>query len=264
MAAGGFFRKLRILFLLFVLLMVTGDYWLTKLRSTDWNNSLRIVIYPVNGDGSERSREYIEQLTEETFTPVENYLASEAADYDVAVEKPVITALGPIVPELPPPPPADRNVLKVMWWSLKMRFWVFRVDTYEGPPADIRMFVVYYDPQEHERLQHSLGLEKGLIGVVNAFAGKKLENKNNIVLVHEFLHTVGATDKYDLLTGAPLYPDGFAEADKQPLYPQQFAEIMAGVVPLAKDQWEMPDELDDTLVGRKTAREINWISGNQE
>ncbi len=260
MATGGFFKKLRILFLLFVLILVTGDYWLTKLRSTDWNNSLRIVIYPINGDSSESSEQYIEQLTDETFSPVATYLADEAADYEVTVEDPVITKLGPVVNELPPLPPIDRNVLKVMWWSLKMRYWVFSVDTYKGAPADIRMFIVYYDPENHDRLKHSLGLEKGLIGVVNAFASKKLENKNNIVLTHEILHTVGATDKYDLQTGEPLYPDGFVEPDKQPLYPQDFAEIMAGVLPLAGDNWVMPDKLDDTVIGYKTALEINWIS----
>jgi hypothetical protein len=260
MAAGGFFKKLRILFLLFVLFIVTGDYWLTKLRSTDWDNSLRIVIYPINGDGSETSRQYIEQLTEATFEPVESFLASEAHEYNVAIDRPVIATLGPQVNELPPQPPVDRNVLKVMWWSLKMRFWVFSVDNYKGPPADIRMFVVYYDPGDHDRLQHSLGLEKGLIGVVNAFASKKLENKNNIVLTHEFLHTVGATDKYDLRTGEPLFPEGFVDPDKKPLYPQEFAEIMAGVLPIAKDEWIMPDKLDDTIIGNKTAGEINWIS----
>ncbi len=249
---------------MFVLILVAGDYWLTKYRSTDWNNSLRIVIYPINGDGSAAADQYIEQLTEDTFDPVDTYLANEAADYDVPVEKPAITTLGPVINELPPIPPADRNVLKVMWWSLKLRYWVFSVDAYKGPPADIRMFVIYHDPDTHDRLQHSLGLEKGLIGVVNAFAGKKLEHKNNIVLTHEFLHTVGATDKYDLLTGAPLYPDGFVEPEKQPLYPQSYAEIMAGVLPVTEDTWLMPEKLEDTIIGRKTALEINWISQKQE
>ncbi|HEY5602716.1 MAG TPA: hypothetical protein VIM41_06375, partial [Gammaproteobacteria bacterium] len=233
-------------------------------RSTNWSHSLRIVVYPINGDGSEAADQYIAQLTQDTFTPVEVFLAGEAADYGVPLEKPVITTLGPQIQELPPIPPADRKVLKVMWWSLKMRYWVFRVDEYQGPPADIRMFVVYHDPETHDRLQHSLGLEKGLIGVVNAYAGKKLEHKNNIVLVHEFLHTVGATDKYDLQTGAPLYPDGIVEPDKQPLYPQSYAEIMAGVIPVADGTWLMPDKLDDTIIGRKTAFEINWISQQQE
>lgn len=140
-----------------------------------------------------------------------------------------------------------------------MRFWVLRVDTYKGPSPNIRMFVVYFDPEENERLKHSLGLEKGLIGVVNAFADKGHAAKNNIVIAHEFLHTVGATDKYYLETGEPIFPIGFIEPDKKPLYPQDFAEIMAGVVPIGKLEWIMPDNLDQTLIGNETAREINWI-----
>ena len=41
----------------------------------------------------------------------------------------------------------------------------------------------------------------------------------------------GATDKYDLPTGLPQYPAGFAEPRLEPRYPQQFAEIMAGQKP---------------------------------
>jgi len=259
MASGNFFKKIRILFLLFVLILVAGDYWLTKIRTTDWDMPLKMVIYPINGDGSDTSSAYINELSHETFTPVETYFQAQAEDYELALKEPLDIALGPVINELPPMPPADRNVLKVMWWSLKMRFWVLRVDTYKGPSPNIRMFVVYFDPEENERLKHSLGLEKGLIGVVNAFADKGHAAKNNIVIAHEFLHTVGATDKYYLETGEPIFPIGFIEPDKKPLYPQDFAEIMAGVVPIGKLEWIMPDNLDQTLIGNETAREINWI-----
>ena len=47
------------------------------------------------------------------------------------------------------------------------------------------------------QLAHSLGLQKGLIGVVNAFASSSQAAENNVVIAHELLHTVGATDKYD-------------------------------------------------------------------
>ena len=264
MASGGFYKKLRILFLLFVLILVAGDYWLTKIRSTDWDSRLRIVVYPINGDGSEVSANYIEDLDESIFQPVETYLAEESREYDLPLAEPVTVTMGPTINELPPVPPVDRHPLKVMWWSLKMRYWVFSVDEYSGPPANIRMFVIYYDPDDNERLNHSLGLEKGLIGVVNAYADKKYAGKNNIVLVHEFLHTVGATDKYDPATGEPNYPDGFVEPDKKPLYPQEFAEIMAGVIPVRKLEWVMPEKLQQTLVGYKTAKEINWVQEEQQ
>ncbi len=259
MAARGFFRKLRILFLLFVLIIVTGDYWLTKLRTTDWDSPLYMVVYPINGDGSEITADYIDSLAEDNFQSIEDYFTAEATEYNLPLKEPVNIKLGPVVDELPPLPPADRNVLKVMWWSLKMRYWVFSVDAYRGPVADVRMFVVYHDPNKHDRLKHSLGLEKGLIGVVHAFADGKRQDKNNIVLAHEFLHTVGASDKYDLSNGAPLFPVGFVEPDKNPLYPQEFAEIMAGVTPIAETEWVMPDKLSDTLIGPETAKEINWI-----
>ena len=259
MAASGFFKKLRILFLLFVLIIVAGDYWLTKIRSTDWDLPLRLVVYPINGDRSNAAAAYIREISEETFKPIEAYFIEESADYELALKEPLEIALGPVIDELPPSPPKDRNALKVMWWSLKMRLWVFNVDTYKGPSPNIRMFVVYFDPEQTERLRHSLGLEKGLIGVVNAFAADKYADKNNIVIAHEFLHTVGATDKYLMETGEPVFPIGFVEPDKTPLYPQDFAEIMAGVIPVGEQEWVMPDNLDQTIIGYETAKEINWI-----
>ena len=78
-----------------------------------------------------------------------------------------------------------------------MRYWAFSFDEYEGPKPDIRMFIVYFDPKTHKQLNNSLGLEKGLIGVVNAFADNEMEEQNNVVLAHEILHTLGAADKYD-------------------------------------------------------------------
>jgi hypothetical protein len=81
---------------------------------------------------------------------------------------------------------------------------------------------------------------------------------NNIVIAHEFLHTVGASDKYDLRSGAPLFPIGFAERDRTPLYPQEQAEIMAGRRPLSAHEWEMPRSLRQVLVGPETALEIRW------
>ena len=82
---------------------------------------------------------------------------------------------------------------------------------------------------------------------------------NNVVIAHEILHTLGATDKYDLATLAPLYPAGYAEPDREPLYPQSFAEIMAGRYATDEDTFEMPEALDSVLVGDQTAYEIRWV-----
>jgi hypothetical protein len=82
---------------------------------------------------------------------------------------------------------------------------------------------------------------------------------NNVVIAHEILHTLGATDKYDLATLAPLYPAGYAEPDREPLHPQSFAEIMAGRYATDEDTFEMPEALDSVLVGDQTAYEIRWV-----
>jgi hypothetical protein len=103
-----------------------------------------------------------------------------------------------------------------------------------------------------------LGLQKGLIGVVNAFASDAQAAQNDVVIAHELLHTLGATDKYDLQTNQPFFPDGYAEPERQPLLPQLYAEIMAGRVPVTRTDAEMPGSLEEALIGGKTAREINW------
>jgi len=260
MAKSRFFRRLRILFLLFVLFIVGVDAWLTKVKTTDWDSPLRMVIYPINADGSEVSQQYMNDLSTLVFEPVVRYFSEEAGEYDLLLKSPVTITLGPVISQLPPEPPADRNVIKVMWWSLALRWWAFRVDDYEGPPVNIRMFLLYHDPDKTQRLAHSLGLEKGLIGVVNAFAHQQYAAKNNVIIAHEFLHTVGATDKYDLETGQPLFPVGFVDPEKKPLYPQEFAEIMAGAIPVSQTQSRMPAALSDTLIGIQSAREINWVN----
>jgi hypothetical protein len=108
-----------------------------------------------------------------------------------------------------------------------MRYWAWRVDAPPGPAPDIKLFVLYHDPAISPALPHSLGLQKGLLGVVHVFADAGMRGSNDTVIAHELLHTLGATDKYDLASNQPMHPDGFAEPDREPLYPQSLAELMA-------------------------------------
>jgi hypothetical protein len=85
-----------------------------------------------------------------------------------------------------------------------------------------------------------------------------MAGRNNIVITHELLHTVGASDKYDLGSGAPVFPNGYADRDQDPLYPQQHAEVMAGRRALSAYQWDMPRTLAGVVVGPETALEIRW------
>jgi hypothetical protein len=253
------FKRIRIIILLVVLFFVGMNAWLTKLRTTDWNTSLWVAVYPINGDGSQISSDYIASLEGYEFKVIEAFMDQEAERYNLQLNHPITIKLAPEVKEVPPKPPLDGSILRVMWWSLQLRYWAYKVDTYEGPAPNIKLFLVYYDPNTHKVLDHSLGLQKGLIGIVNVFADRNSEATNNVVITHELLHTVGASDKYDLSDGNPIYPDGYAEPDLEPPYPQSLAEIMGGRIPLSETQSDIPEGLEQTIIGLKTGQEINWI-----
>src|SRR2546430_12459559 len=143
------------------------------------------------------------------------------------------------------------------WWSLKLRWFAAHAAAAPGrAPPRIRIFMLYHDASTLPSVPDSHGLQKGLIGVVHAFAERAMAGSNNVVIAHELMHTLGATDKYDLGTGAPSYPNGFADPDRHPLYPQARAEIMAGRRALSAQESEMPQGPGDVVVGPATAQEI--------
>ncbi len=256
--SGFSFKKLRVFILLLVLAVVALDSWLTAIRATDWQDSLWVVVYPINADNSQLTDEYINSISTTDFESVQAFFATETKRYGINVNDPIEIRLGPIVNELPPLPPEDRSVLKTMWWSLQLRYWSVAIDQYDGPQPDIRVFVLYNQPAKNKRLPHSTGLQKGMVSVVHAFADDTSVQQNNFVIAHELLHTLGASDKYDLQTTLPIFPDGYAEPDSEPLFPQQFAEIMGGRIAVSETTAIMPASLTQALVGAKTAAEIGW------
>jgi len=256
------FKTLRIFILLTILIIVAGSTYLTKMRTTDWDNSLWISIYPINGDDSQVTQNYIQQLKNEHFHDIETFLSEEAKYYKIPINKPAVINVAPEVLDVPPPPPENRSTLSVMFWSLKLRYWAYTNNTDTGPSPDIKLYVVYNDPSYNKKLPHSLGLEKGHVGVVHAYAGSRFTRKNNIIVAHEFLHTIGAKDKYELSSGYPSYPDGFANPDNQPLYPQNRAEIMAARMAINESIAVFPKSLYRVVIGKLTAKEINWLAEN--
>jgi hypothetical protein len=229
-------RKLRIAVLLFILASVAQTAWLARARTVEWRTSLRVVVYPIAADASEVTTRYIASLAEANFEPIEEFFRREGERHGVGLRTPVDVMLAPRIAALPPPPPFGGSTPAVMWWSLKVRYWAWWNDTHRGPKPDVRVFVSYHDPALRPRLAHSTGLQKGLIGIVNAFAQADLDGSNNVVIAHEVLHTFGASDKYDAGRNEPQYPDGYAEPERQPRYPQKRAEIMAGRIPLAENR----------------------------
>lgn len=255
------FRLIRTSILFLILINVAVGTWLTRVRTTAWEHPLRVMMFPINADGGAGTEAYIAGLHQAAFQPIAEFMRGEAQRYGVSVYAPVDVSLGAEISSRPPDPPFGGNALQVALWSLKMRYWAWRHADFDGPAPDVRIFVLYHDPEEVSQVAHSLGLQKGLIGVVNAFASEEQAAQNNVIIAHELLHTVGATDKYDTYSGSnmPAYPDGYAEPDKDPLLPQEYAEIMGGRIPVSPDEASIPASLDEVLVGAATAREINWV-----
>lgn len=253
-----FFKLVRIILLLIILAVVATYTTCTNAKIAGWKETLNVVIYPINGDESVDSDVFIQSLDTADFAAIASYMSDEAASYGLPLENPVAVHLGPEIEALPPDPPASRNPLSVVLWSLKMRYWAFRHSPYDGP-SDIRVYVVFKAIQRGtRRLEESLGLRKGLIGIVNTASGERYQSDTNIVITHELLHTLGATDKYDYDTLAPIYPDGYADPDKSPRHPQIRGEIMAVRIPQSSYEWVMPTHLNQTIIGKKTCMEIHW------
>jgi hypothetical protein len=243
-----------------LLLGVLATTWLDRVRTTSWKNTVWVGIFPMNGDGSAVTGRYVDALKVEDFAGIESFFTSEAARYGVSVNRPIHIELYPSATARPPVLEPGSGRLASAWWSLKMRWFARNAADVPGrAPSHIRVFVLYHDPAVSERVPHSLGLQKGLIGVVHAYADRQMGGENNIVITHETMHTLGATDKYDLASGEPLYPDGYAQPDRVPRYPQPKAEIMAGQRALSATTREMPEDLPDVVVGRATAAEIGWV-----
>jgi hypothetical protein len=251
------FKKLRIFVLLFFLATALQQTFLDK-ADLDWKDNFYVAVYPINGDASEEVRTYIKTLTRNDFEPVAEYFAEEGARYNLGMRRPVEVQLGAIVNKIPPAPPKNGSILSTMLWSLKFRLFSFNNSPKVNVKPDIRLYLLYHNPATSKVLSHSTALNKGRIGRVNLFGDDKYAKQNLVILAHELLHTLTATDKYDLQTTLPAYPDGFAEPDKQPRYPQDFAELMGGRVPIDETKAEIPKSLAQTLIGEKTAREIGW------
>jgi hypothetical protein len=252
-------RNIRVTILLLVLVGVALSTWLEQRAAQSWKQPLWVGIYPLNGDGSPRAQAYIDALTPQDFSDIESFFEREGHRYGLTVDEPVHVELYPVGRELPPVLEPTTNPLAVAWWSLKVRWFAAHAAHVSGrAPSRVRLFVLYHDPSTLDRAPDSHGLQKGLVGVVHVFADRAMHGSDNIVIAHELLHTAGATDKYDLASGEPVFPQGFADRTLNPPYPQAKGEIMAARRPLSASESEMPRSLAAEVVGPETAAEIRW------
>ncbi|MEM1261237.1 MAG: hypothetical protein AAGH76_02445 [Pseudomonadota bacterium] len=251
------FRLIRITVLLYVLVCVALASYVTRSVASDWSRTLWVAVYPINGDNSATTAEFISALDDDSFADIEAFFKREASRYGWDTREPVHIHLSHDVVEKPASPPFDGNLLERIVWSLGMRWWSFRVTHDDGAPTpDVKAFLVLYQLDGTPQLENSVGLRKGMISVVNAYAERRAQGSNNVILAHEIMHTLGATDKYDPSTSLPTFPHGFAEPERQPLLPQRRAELMGGRIPIDATTATIPRSLSSVVIGPASALEI--------
>lgn len=252
----SFWKIMRVMILLIVLASVAMNAWRDK--NQDWSQPIFVVLYPINADQSQISQQYIQQLDTHHLDGITEYLQQQAQQY---TSKPIqfYFRLGQQIQTLPPAVPENSSMINVVLWSLKFRYYAWKNQQNLGFKPSVSLFLTYYDPKQNPVLHHSTALENGRIGIVNLFSAKEQAAQNKVVITHELLHAFGAMDKYDLLTGQPLFPIGYADPQQQPLYPQKQAEIMAVAIPLSATKSKMADGLQQTLIHQQTATEIGWL-----
>lgn len=252
------FRKLRLIVLLALLAFVAANTWLDRVYSRSWQGPLQVALFPVNADGSEGAKQFIQALSPDELEEVASFFATQAAVYHLQVERPLRFSWAPPLTTAPPLPPETTSRLAIMRWSLQLRWFAWRTPNPAGPTPTIRVFVLFHDPQPAAVLPHSTGLAKGLVGIAHVFASPEMRRANLVVVAHEVLHTLGASDEYDLATNLPIYPQGYADPTQSPLYPQTRAELMAGRIAISDHEAEQPRSLRQVMIGPATAAEIGW------
>jgi len=253
------FATVRITLLLMALLCL-GFVSITQLIYTrNWNQTLQVTVFPINADGHLNTADYIDSLNDDTFSMIGRWSKREAQRFGLDLQQPFEVSLGEQIYAHPPAWPEHDTPFDILIWGLQFRWWAYRNTPDDGGGITrIRMFVMYHEGDEDGALMHSLGMQKGLMGLVHAYALDEQTAQNNIVIAHEMLHTVGAIDKYNEY-GGPQYPIGYVDPMREPMFPQRYAEIMSGRIPTSYGSSYMAESLRSTQINEYTALEINWI-----
>jgi len=259
------FRLMRIVALLSILFVMLASNWINERRLANWERPVWITIYPIVADEDPATERYARQIDAASFNEINSFFERDLILYGVSLSPPFQFQIAPVSRDLPPEIPDRNSPAAIALWSLKMRWWSWRKERTDGLVApDIQVFVLYRSFSSDTEMKVSVGMRKGMYGLVKGYATRSMESYNQVVIAHELLHVLGATDKYVIATGDPEYPFGYAEPNKRPLYPQTEAEIMGGRIPLSSFEAVIPESLAQCRIGHKTAEEIGLFAQLEE
>jgi len=255
------FKLIRIVVLLSIFFVILASTWITEKRMAAWERPILVTIYPIVADDMPETAEFVEDLDPELFEQINQFITRESSPYGITVTPAFRFQVAETSRDLPPQVPSQFETASIALWSLKMRWWAWMKDWKDDMvSADIQMFVLFQGLDAENEVGISVGMRKGRYGLVNSYARKSMNSHNLIVFTHEMLHVLGASDKYILSNGEPIFPQGYADPEKRPLFPQKYAEIMGGRIPISSFSSVMPESLRECKIGRQTAEEIGFFA----
>jgi hypothetical protein len=254
------FKLMRVVLLLSILFVIVVSTWMTERQMASWDRPILVTVYPIVADDQAETLRYAKEVDATDFEDINRFFERESKPYGFTVSPAFRFQVAPLSRELPPKVPGQFDTAGIALWSLKMRWWSWLRDLDNDlVKPDIKMFVLYHSLNGNGEVGISVGMRKGRYGLVKAYSRDSLADENLIVFTHEMLHVLGATDKYVLSTGEPIFPDGYADPNRKPLFPQVRAEIMGGRIPLNAYSSVMPDSLEACRIGRLTGKEIGFL-----
>jgi hypothetical protein len=196
------------------------------------------------------------------FRALEARFAAEYHRYGGHLAQPVtFTLYGPVSVDRTAPADPDSDIPSLAKHAYELWRWTHAVDEGCDLPThsfDSRIYVLMRAPVDKGRRWVEGSSELGgRVGVARVDLDVSSLDLALFVTSHEFLHTLGASDKYDA-TGRALIPQGLVEPDRVPRFPQRYAEVMARNLVLAPGVERAPETLSELGVGIETAREIGW------
>lgn len=255
------FKLMRVVALLSIFFVILISTWMTEKRMAAWERPILVTIYPIAADDKPETLEFVKKIDVRAFDAINDFMSRQSGPYGFTVTPAFRFQVAQPGTELPPAVPGQFDPAAIGWWSLKMRWWAWMRDIKDDMVTpDIQMFVLYHSLGGGSEAGISVGMRKGRYGLVKAYAKPSMHPSNLIVFTHEMLHVLGASDKYVLTTGEPIFPEGYADPDQRPLFPQRRAEIMGVRIPINSYTSVMADSLDQCRIGRQTAEEIGFFA----
>ncbi len=260
----------RLVLLFFAAFLVSAYAWRSASRVPWESGRVRVLvleILPPDAEASDPLRKLNGAIdsADATLRTAEAWLANEYASY--APSHPPLTVSlevsGPHAVAISPPDLSEPDLGR---WELMKRAFAFYW-YYRGLARDLgadfgdydARVVVLLDGGGGDAEAMSLADRKQRFGVVHLDPEVPDPNYALVTVLHELMHALGATDKYDPDTFLATWPEGFVQPHRDPVFPQEFAEIMAVDIPLAPKDEREPERLAEVRVGVRTAAEIGWI-----